>query len=229
MMLTKDSLAVVIPAYNEVASITGVVNSVKLVGAVPLVVDDGSTDATADLAKSLGAILLSHGSNRGYEAALNTGVDEALKRGFGFVATFDADAQMNAHDLLRLYNYLVSNDLDLVVGIRNYRNRFSEHLLGVLAQWRFGIIDPLCGLKIYRLSSASPLLPFDRHNLVGMELAMRMVDSGLACGQLKIDIYRRTSGHSRYGSSFRGEWRLIRALIRLIQLFGLSKSKKSTR
>ena len=71
-------LGIVIPAFNEAITIAGVVNSIKAFGTV-IVVDDGSTDETVNIASANGAMVVSHGENKGYEAAINTGFVKAEK------------------------------------------------------------------------------------------------------------------------------------------------------
>ena len=89
----RDTTWVVIAAYNEAAVIEQVVASVISEGWRVVVVDDGSADATAASARAGGAVVLRHAINRGQGAALQTGIDYALRRGAQQIVTFDADGQ----------------------------------------------------------------------------------------------------------------------------------------
>jgi glycosyltransferase involved in cell wall biosynthesis len=223
-MLNRSRLIVVIPALDEAHTIESVVESILKIGATPLVVDDGSTDNTAEIAYSVGALVVKHESNLGYESALNTGINEASLRGYELVATFDADRQLNPDDLTRFVHILDSGNYDLVVGIRDYKNRFTEKLLSLLGRFRFGLKDPLCGLKLYKIDSAEPYFPFDSLNLVGMELAFKMIDGGCKVIETPIHVQRR-SGESRYGRSFRGEINIIKSFFRVLKSFKLFRQK----
>ncbi len=182
----NNQLAVIIPAFNESLTISSVVEKVKKIQATIFVVDDGSVDNTGKLASMAGATVITHRRNMGYEKALETGINASIKNGCEFAITFDADGQMNVDDILRYVDLAKSEELDLVVGIRNYCNRYSEYILILFGKVRFGLHDPLCGMKLYRLSAIKFFLPFDSFRLVGMEMAFRIIDAGYRFSQLKI-------------------------------------------
>ena len=91
-------LAIVIPAYNEAATIWDVVESVAHVGRV-FVVDDASTDDTATLAEQAGAIVVRQTHNQGYDAALEAGFGAASLSDASAVITMDADGQHQPEDV----------------------------------------------------------------------------------------------------------------------------------
>ncbi len=221
-MSNSSRLAVIIPAFNEETTIAGVVSSVSRLGATPIVVDDGSIDQTANFARSSSAVVCCHETNKGYEPALNTGIDEAARLGFELAATFDADGQLDAEDLVKFVKVIEAEKSDLVVGIRDYRNRYAEYLLAAFGRIRFGLSDPLCGLKLYRLRAAAPHFPFDTLKLVGMEMSFRMIDGGCKVSEVAIHVEKR-NGVSRYGSSLCGEINILKSLWRVIREFGLFK------
>lgn len=110
--------SVVIPAYNEAEAIGAVVAELVARGHEVIVVDDGSRDATADVAKRHGAIVLRHAVNRGQGAALQTGIACALQRGAEEIVTFDSDGQHAAEDVERLVAPLRAGRADVVLGSR---------------------------------------------------------------------------------------------------------------
>ncbi|MBU1038691.1 glycosyltransferase family 2 protein [Patescibacteria group bacterium] len=117
---------IVIPAYNEEPSIAAVVATVKPYANKVIVVDDGSSDQTATLAKSAGAVVLQHVVNRGYGAALITGSNWAIEQGAWAVLHFDADGQFDPQDIPRLVEYLVKDDNQVVLG-----SRFKGRVIGL--------------------------------------------------------------------------------------------------
>jgi glycosyltransferase involved in cell wall biosynthesis len=117
----RNRIWVVIAAYNEAAVIGRVAADVIRQGYVTVVVDDGSRDATGEMAGKAGAIVLRHPVNLGQGAALQTGIDYALRqaRDFAdFIVTFDADGQHRAEDIAVLIAALETHDADFALGSR---------------------------------------------------------------------------------------------------------------
>lgn len=224
MTLSRDCFAVVIPAYNESSTIFSVVERIKNLQTTVFVVDDGSVDSTGDLASMAGATVITHKNNMGYEAALETGINKSIEEKFEYIVTFDADDQMNIDDILNCVSLAKSESLDLVVGVRSYYNRYSEYMLKLYGIVRFGLQDPLCGMKLYRVSVLRNFLPFDSLQLVGMEAAFRIINSGYNFTQFNVNINKR-KGVSRYGSSFKGEFFILKALLKSIKFFGFFSRK----
>lgn len=220
----QTRLAVVIPALNEEETLSKVLNNILLRGHTPILVDDGSTDKTVAIAENtLGVIVIKHPHNLGYEPALSSGVHKAAELGFELVATFDADDQLDASDLDRFISILDKEKSDLVVGVRDYRNRYSEYVLALFGKLRFGLTDPLCGLKLYRLNQAKKFFPFDSEKLIGMELAMKMLYANHPFSQTSIKVKKRI-GESRYGTSLQGEINIMKSLLKVIKKFHLKKN-----
>jgi len=117
-MTVKDHTCVVIAAYNEAVTIGRVVTEVRRAGYPVVVVDDGSKDTTAQVAKASGATVMQHPFNLGQGAALQTGIDLALANGAEVIVTFDADGQHGAADISRLAEALNEEKVDFVLGSR---------------------------------------------------------------------------------------------------------------
>lgn len=108
----------VIAAYNEAKAIEAVVAGVRRASYPVIVVDDGSTDATGEIARRAGASVITHPVNLGQGAALQTGLDYALARGADILVTFDADGQHRPSDIPRLIEALAAHDADYALGSR---------------------------------------------------------------------------------------------------------------
>lgn len=117
-LVARTQIYVVIAAYNEGAVISRVVADVKRAGYPVVVVDDGSRDATADHARSAGAIVIEHPFNLGQGAALQTGIDYAVAQDAEIIVTFDADGQHRVSDIARLTDALVQEQADFALGSR---------------------------------------------------------------------------------------------------------------
>ncbi|PIR04254.1 MAG: hypothetical protein COV59_03670 [Candidatus Magasanikbacteria bacterium CG11_big_fil_rev_8_21_14_0_20_39_34] len=113
----------IVPAYNEGRTIERVVKELLSCVDSVIVVDDGSTDATAQKAKQAGAVVLSHKINRGQGAALETGHEYARKIGADYVLHFDADLQFDIQDIVPAFHALQESKADILVGSRYLDNR----------------------------------------------------------------------------------------------------------
>jgi len=116
--VSSAQVYVVIAAYNEDAVIARVVTDVRRAGYRLVVVDDGSRDATTDVARAADATVVAHPLNLGQGAALQTGIDYALAQDAEIIVTFDADGQHRVSDIVRLTAALVDEQADFALGSR---------------------------------------------------------------------------------------------------------------
>jgi len=122
-MKNKPKIYIVIPAYNEENSISGVIKDLKKHNYHNIIiVDDGSTDNTLKVARQTGVIVIKHPINLGQGAALRTGMDLALELGVDIIVTFDADGQHMAKDINKLIKPVISKEVDIALG-----SRFMDH------------------------------------------------------------------------------------------------------
>ncbi|MGZ8403211.1 MAG: glycosyltransferase family 2 protein [Rhodoplanes sp.] len=117
-MAASDRVVVVIAAYNEAPVIASVVADIRRASYPAVVVDDGSTDATGEIAARAGAFVVTHPVNLGQGAALQTALDFALAQGADVIVTFDADGQHRAADIAPLIAALAANKADYALGSR---------------------------------------------------------------------------------------------------------------
>lgn len=141
---SQVSVLVVIAAYKEASVIASTVASVpkELPGVarvVPLVVNDGSPDATAQRAKEAGAVVVSHTINRGQGAALETGLEYARRNNFDIAVMFDADGQHDPSDMPAIIEPLLSGRADVALGSR-FLGRAENISLGRKLTLKLGVL-----------------------------------------------------------------------------------------
>ena len=148
---------VLIPARNEASAIGAVVAPLARQGVDVLVIDDGSSDQTAQAARAAGARVLPRTRDHGKGAALREGFAWALERGYEAVVTMDADGQHAPEDVPRLVQTAVVTGAMIVVGnrmehpvgmprVRRWTNRVMSWIVSRLARQR--IPDSQCGLRL---------------------------------------------------------------------------------
>lgn len=207
--MERHRIAVVIPALNEAATIGAVVANVSRYG-MAIVVDDGSSDETGALAAAAGATVLRHEVNLGYDQALNAGFDCANRLDCAYVVTMDADGQ---HDPTRLASFIqmLDDGADVVVGIRDRRQRLAEYIFSWVAFAKWGIHDPLCGMKAYRIGLYRALGHFDSYDSIGTELAIFAAKAGKNVVQPHVKTAERNDA-PRFGRRYSANRRILRAL-----------------
>jgi glycosyltransferase involved in cell wall biosynthesis len=117
-LVTAANTLVVVPALNEESSLASVIAEIKSCGYEVLVINDGSTDGTADVARASGARLLDLPINLGVGGALRAGFKYACERNFQAVVQVDADGQHPADEIVHLLNEANTSGAHLVIGSR---------------------------------------------------------------------------------------------------------------
>jgi len=210
---------VFIPAWNEEENLPAVLDGLheQVPDADVLVVDDGSTDRTADVARAHGAEVLSLGTNRGLRIGIAAGYRWALEHGYAFCGRVDADGQHPPQELVRLLARVRAGKCDVAVGSRfvsgdgyepyRYRpsaaRRFGTGLLrrsvGVVLRRPFN--DATSGLYAVN-AKAMPLLaqPYTS-GAPEVEALIRVVDAGLQLEEVPVDMAPRAGGESKLRGS----------------------------
>jgi UDP-N-acetylglucosamine---dolichyl-phosphate N-acetylglucosaminyltransferase len=179
--MTAQRVIVIIPAYNEERTIVHVIRGLKQRGFTTLiVVDDGSSDRTGELAAREGAIRLRHLLNRGLGGALGTGISAALRLGAEAIVTFDADGQHDPDDIRRLLAPIDRGEAEVVIGSRMldprgmpYRRRLANWIANVVTYLFFGgwTTDSQSGLRAFSPRAATRM----RIMTAGMEVSSEII------------------------------------------------------
>lgn len=187
-----------IPAYNEEKNIAKVLIIVRKYADKVIVCDDGSADMTADIAKGLGAEVVSHSRNMGYGAALSTLFSQAKQEDFDVMITLDGDGQHNPDDISKVVGPLISGNADVVVGSRfldgatkmpNYRKVGIQAITkasGVLAYG--GLTDAQSGFRAYNKRALDLLSPSELGMGASTEILSKAQTLGLRVMEVPIGV-----------------------------------------
>ena len=124
--MKRFSIIACIPAFNEEVRIASVLVRAKKYVTKIIVCDDGSTDLTGEIAKAMGAIVVSHNINEGKGIALNSAFMKAYELKPDVVVMFDADGQHDPNDIPKLIKPIIEKKADVVIGSRYLNKRRIE-------------------------------------------------------------------------------------------------------
>ena len=237
--ILRHRTLVAIPAYNEAATIRGVVERVRLnlPGCDLLVVNDGSRDATAAVLDGTNAIVVAHLCNLGYGRAIQTAVCYAERAGYDRLVTLDADGQHDPAqvgallaefdsgrwDLLIGSRYVVSRRYDGVPFGRRVGMRLFSSLVGVTTGRR--IYDTTSGLKIIGRQTFMPLTNWhfiDFH----AEALVYLMRLGYRVGEFPITVTERRHGTTMYSPLSHIKYPLKTALMVVLGLVEANQTRR---
>ena len=192
-------IVVVIPAYNEERSIGSVILKAHKYAETIVVVDDGSEDATAEIAEAAGAKVLRHESNRGKGAALNTGLTIARELNPDVVVLLDADGQHVEDEVSSVVKPVVTDHADIVVGSRYLTKKshvplhriFGHQIFNLMINHMSGVYltDSQSGFRAFS-SRALQAIPFHSTGFsVESEMQFLAQEHGLKVAEVPITIH----------------------------------------
>jgi glycosyltransferase involved in cell wall biosynthesis len=219
-----DRACVIVPALDAERTLLDVIASVR--AAIPecsraiLVLDDGSRDRTAEVARELGCVVVSHPVNLGKGRALRTAFAAALERGWDVAVTVDADGQ-HPGDEVRAVLFADAPEDALVLGVRDLsragaprRNRFSNEISNHFLSRFAGrsLRDTQCGLRRYPIRRSLGLGARGDGYDFEAEVLLRAVWAGLALLEVPIEVLYPEDRTTHFRVS-RDVWRIIRTVV----------------
>lgn len=217
----SNLLVVLIPALNEAKTIGTVISqiprSIAGIDAVSVVVvNDGSTDATAQIAKEAGATLVTHPTPMGVGAAFHSGLKKSLELGADFIVNIDADGQFNPQDIPALLEPILHGKAGFVSAtrfakeefmpdmptIKKWGNKCVVYIVNAITGKKF--TDVSCGFRAYSREAALRLTLFGRFTYT-QESCIDLAYKGIAMAEVPLKIRgEREFGKSRVASNL---WR----------------------
>ncbi len=202
------NIAIGIPAYNEEKNIASIIVKLKKIANTIIICDDGSTDATAEIAKELGAIVISHSKNQGYGAAIKTIFLEAKNEQVDVLITFDADGQHQIKDISKVLEPINLGNADVVIGSRflddktkipTYR-KIGIKVITQLTNITTGsnITDSQSGFRAYNKLALEKIIPTESGMGISTEILIKAQENKLRITEvpIKISYEGNTSTHN---------------------------------
>lgn len=215
MMGERQDILAVIPTYNNEKTLARVIDDVRRYCADVLVVNDGSTDATADIIAAAGVGAISYAPNRGKGYALRTALRYAAEHGFRYMLTIDSDGQHFASDIPTFIEESRKTPDTLLVGARNLRadnmpgkntfaNRFSNFWFRVETGIR--LEDTQSGFRLYPVRRMEGMRFVTRRYEFEVEVLVRAAWRGIGVRNIPIGVFYPEKGervsHFRPGKDF---------------------------
>lgn len=208
--MSQPRTLIVLPALNEAGNITRVIHNIRKHApwAQILVINDGSTDATATLATQAGALVLNMPFNVGIGAAVQAGFQFARRAGYEVVVRNDGDGQHAAEDIERLVQELLHGDADVVIGSRflgsggDYGTSFARRagilmIAGLLSRITGQrITDPTSGFAAFNQRAIRLFARVYPHDYPEPEAIVALHRSGLTLREVPATMRPREAGHS---------------------------------
>ena len=220
-------IVVVMPAFNEAENIGAVIHSMpdEIDGypVVPVVIDDGSDDATSEVARAAGALVARHPIRRGGGLALRVGYEIGLRLNAVVVVSMDSDGQHVADEMPLLVKPILEDEVDMVNGSRVLGEFERESLVRHLGVHFFSrLVTVLTGSRItdvsngYRATRTDVLrkLNLDQDQFWASELLIEGMRHRLRIREVPITIRARAGGESKKPKTLRYAWHFTKAIVK---------------
>lgn len=187
-----------IPAYNEEKAIGDLVKKALQYSDKVIVVDDGSNDGTARIAKESGAIVILHKKNEGYGASVITLFDRARQESADILLIMDGDGQHDPEQIPLLINTLQENNVDVVIGSRfldttsqtpGYRKRGIKIITSAANFGTdFKVTDAQSGFRAYSKRAIESIHPTETGMAISTEILLKISNKGLSVAEVPITV-----------------------------------------
>lgn len=206
LFMENPNIIALIPAYNEEETIGNVINNtIKYVSKI-IVINDGSTDKTKEIALSHGAEVVDNIINRGLGLTMKKGYQEALKRKADIIIQLDADGQYLAEEIPLLLKPIIDNEADLVLGSRLENIQYQMPLIKKFGNMSFSkilkfltnadVADGQTGFRAIRKHVLETSMPEGKYTYT-QEMIIKAAEDGWRIKSIPITFCERISGPSR--------------------------------
>ncbi len=219
--MQKSKIGIVVPCYNEEKTITKICKKLNKIGR-PVIINDCSNDKTLKNLKKTGVKFLNNKENLGYEKSIIKGFKFIVKnwKKIKIIVTIDADGELKPNSIKKLIKAKKTHT-HILIGSRIKKNRISEDLLGFLFKKRFGINDPISGLKIYNIEIIKKILPSISADLFLVDVVLKATRFNFKVKDTPIYVEKRRD-NSRVGNILYSNLKILKIFLYSL-LFSVKK------
>jgi glycosyltransferase involved in cell wall biosynthesis len=237
--ITTPRKLAVVPAYNEAACVGDVVRSLRTHAPQydVLVVDDGSTDATARIAEDAGARVVRLPFNLGIGGAVQSGFQYALENDYDYAVQVDGDGQHDAREIGRLERTMRDEQVDMVCGSRfltedrtypaPISRRTGIHVFAYLLSRIVGqrVSDPTSGFRLFNRRGIAVFARDYPHDYPEVEAVLMVHWHRLRMCEVPVRMFTRNGGVSSINGSGKSAYYMVKVLLAIF--VGLARSKQT--
>lgn len=205
----KDKFCIIIPSYNEAATLAKVIKSIKFIlrSVTIVVINDGSTDDTAQIARNERVNLVNLPFNLGIGGSVQTGIKYAYQNNFNRAIQVDADGQHDPKYIVKLLNESLNSNTDLIIGSRYLKKTFYRtpfiRRLGIsiftfLIKLVTGkkIADSTSGFRVFNRKALRFLSRYYPVDFPEPESIVQLLKNGLTIKEVPVEMHARLAGES---------------------------------
>ena len=226
----------IVPAHDERQALPGVISDLRehCPRCDIVVVNDGSSDGTGDVARALGAQVLDLPCNLGIGAAVQTGLLFAKQHGYDAAVQFDGDGQHKADQVARLLAPLIAGEADVVIGSRflegrSYRAPVMRRVGIAVFRWVNSLVlertitDNTSGFRSYNATAIGFLAREYPHDYPEPESVVTLVRHGFAVREVPVEMRTRQGGRSSI-TLWRAMYYMVKVIIAI--MVGLTRQRR---
>jgi glycosyltransferase involved in cell wall biosynthesis len=200
-------LIILIPAYNEINNLNKILkNNYNF-----LIIDDCSNDGTEKLLKKKKIKYIKNLKNIGYEKSLIKGFSYLKNKKIKYVCTLDGDGEHPINKIKQIYSLAKKKKIDLIICNRKSKNRLLENILSNLFKIRFGLEDPLSGMKMYYMPKLKKIINKIDKNSFLVDVVKTFIDKKYKIFNYEISTKKKL-GESKVGHNLYVQLKILKLL-----------------
>lgn len=200
-------LIILIPAYNEINNLNKILkNNYNF-----LIIDDCSNDGTEKLLKKKKIKYIKNLKNIGYEKSLIKGLSYLKNKKIKYVCTLDGDGEHPINKIKQIYSLAKKKKIDLIICNRKSKNRLLENILSKLFKIRFGLEDPLSGMKMYYMPKLKKIINKIDKNSFLVDVVKTFIDKKYKIFNYEISTKKKL-GESKVGHNLYVQLKILKLL-----------------